>query len=590
MRQQLLQLRQAMKKENIDYYYVPTADFHESEYVGEHFQARAYISGFTGSAGYILVTKTEAILWTDGRYFIQAEKELENSGFQLYKMGLSSTPTIDEYLQQHIKPNEVLGFDARVVNVKTAQRIKDICDSHYADLIDCDLISQIWKNRPPLSQHQAFFLSEKYTGESVISKIAKVKDKIRENNCEAMIISSLDEVNYIFNIRGNDISYTPHVLSFAIISLENTKLFINQNKLDETITKELAIAGVEIYDYEEIYIHANELDCQVLCDFNTLNYRLFMSVHTAVVNVVSPIILMKAVKNETQIENMKLAQYKDGIIMAKLMYFIKTNANKIAMSELIIEEKIKELASQQENCFDLSFNTICGFKDHGAIIHYSATPETNYEINGNGLLLVDSGRQYLEGTTDITRTYGIGEVSEIEKEHYTAVLRGLINLSMAKFQYGVRGTNLDILARMPIWELGLDYRTGTGHGIGFVSGVHEAPNGIRWRIVPERNDSCVLEAGMFTTNEPGIYIDYKYGIRLENVLLTVPFTSNEYGHFMQFETVTYSPFDIDLIIVDKLTSIERKWLNDYHKEVYNKLQGALTEDERMFLRQYTREI
>lgn len=590
MRKELEKLRKVMKKEGIDYYYIPTSDYHESEYVGEYFQARKYVSGFSGSAGYLLVGLNEAILWTDGRYFVQAEIELENSGITLYKMGLENVLTIQEYLKLHLKKEEILGLDARVVNVMTAKHFAEICDEAYAEFKDCDLISEIWENRPELSKEKAFYLSEKYSGESIISKIAKLRDKIRENHCTSMVLSSLDEINYLFNIRGNDIEYTPHVLSFAIVGLDHVSLYIDQSKLNDEINKELEIAGVDVYDYEEIYRHANDLEEQVLCDFSSLNYRLYLSIRSAIINRKSPLILMKAIKNKVQIENMKYAHIKDGITMAKFMYWLKTNSNKIKMSEVSIQDKLAEIALQQENCFDMSFSTICGFKDHGAIIHYSATKESEYEVSGDGLLLVDSGRQYLEGTTDITRTYAIGNVSMTEKEHYTAVLRGLINLSMAKYQYGVRGVNLDILARQPIWELGLDYRTGTGHGIGFVSGVHEAPNGIRWRIVPERNDSCVLEEGMLTTNEPGIYLDYKYGIRLENILLTVPFTSNEYGKFLQFETITFSPFDIDLILVEQLTSTERKWLNEYHKEVYEKLQAYLTNEERLFLKEYTKEI
>lgn len=590
MKKELVELRKVMEKEGVDYYYIPTSDYHESEYVGDYFQARKFISGFSGSAGYLLVGLKEAILWTDGRYFVQAEMELENSGISLYKMGLDNVPTIKEYLKSHLKKDDVFAFDARVVNVANAIEFKGICDENYGEFKDCDLVSEIWKNRPALSKEKAFYLNEKYSGESIISKLAKLRDKIRENHCDSMVLSSLDEINYLFNIRGNDIAYTPHVLSFAIVGLDRVSLYIDQSKLNDEIREELEIAGVEIYDYEEVYRHANELEEQVLCDFRSLNYRLYLSIRSAIVNRASPLILMKSIKNKVQIENMKIAHIKDGITMAKFMYWLKTNVNKIKMDEVSIQDKLAEIALQQENCFDLSFNTICGFKDHGAIIHYSATKESAYEVSGDGLLLVDSGRQYLEGTTDITRTYAIGNVSLIEKEHYTAVLRGLINLSLAKYQYGVRGVNLDILARQPIWELGLDYRTGTGHGIGFVSGVHEAPNGIRWRIVPERNDSCILEEGMFTTNEPGIYLDYKYGIRLENVLLTAPFTTNEYGRFLQFETITFAPFDLELVLVDKLTSIERKWLNDYHKEVYDKLQSNLTNEERVFLKECTREI
>lgn len=590
MREELKKLRVAMEKEGVDYYYIPTSDYHESEYVGDYFAAREFVSGFSGSAGFLLVSQQDAILWTDGRYFIQAEIQLENSGFELYRMGMPSVPTIKEFLNQHLEADDVLGFDARVVNVDQALQFKDVCDNHYANLKDVDLITRIWDDRPPLSKEPAFFLSEKYSGESIISKLAKIRDSIRQEHCEALVMSALDEINYVFNIRGNDIAYTPHVLSFGIITMESASLFIDKAKLNDEIKKELEIANVDIYDYEDVYRYTNELDVQVLCDFRSLNYRLFLSLRTALVNKPSPVILMKAIKNKVQIENLYLAYQKDGVTMTKFMYWLKTNANKIAMDELMIEEKLAEIALAQENCFDLSFATICGFKDHGAIIHYKATPESNYKVEGNGLLLVDSGRQYLEGTTDVTRTYAIGEVSQIEKEHYTAVLRGVIALSMAKYQHGVRGVNLDILARGPIWEMGLDYRTGTGHGIGFVSGVHEAPNGIRWRIVPERDDSCVLEEGMITSNEPGIYLDYKYGIRLENILLTTPFISNEYGKFLQFETLTLTPFDLELVVVEMLTHYERKWLNEYHAEVYRRLQTDLNEEERVFLKEWTRAI
>lgn len=590
MRKELKKLRTAMEKEGVDFYYIPTSDYHESEYVGDFFAAREFVSGFDGSAGFLLISQEEAILWTDGRYFIQAEMQLENSGIELYRMGMPNVPTVKEYLNNKLDADDVLGFDARVVNVNQALEFKDVCDNHYATMKDVDLITRIWENRPELSKEPAFFLSEQYSGESIISKLAKIRDRIRQEHCEAFVMSTLDEINYVFNIRGNDVLYTPHVLSFAIITMESANIYLDQSKLNPEILKEFEIANVEVFDYEDVYRAANELDVQVLCDFRSLNYRLYLSLHTALVNKPSPVILMKAIKNQVQIENLYLAYQKDGVTMTKFMYWLKTNVNKIKMDELSIETKLKEIALTQKNCFDLSFSTICGFKDHGAIIHYKATPETSYVVEGNGLLLVDSGRQYLEGTTDITRTYAIGKVSEIEKEHYTAVLRGLIALSLAKYQYGVRGVNLDILARGPIWDLGLDYRTGTGHGVGFVSGVHEAPNGIRWRIVPERDDSCILEEGMITSNEPGIYIDYKYGIRLENIILTKAFQTNEYGRFLQFETLTLAPFDLELVKVDLLTQYERKWLNDYHSEVYRRIQADLTEAEREFLKECTRTI
>ena len=587
-------LRREMEKRHMDIYMVPTADFHESEYVGEYFKARRFITGFTGSAGVAVITKTESGLWTDGRYFIQAANQLKNSEVKLYKMGVEGVPTVEEFIEEKLPENGCLGFDGRVVNTAQGQKLESIVkDKNGTMKVEEDLIDFIWEDRPSLSKEPAWLLDERYAGESVISKMTRVREEMKKAGADTHVLTSLDDIAWLFNIRGNDATHFPIVLSFVILTLKDAEFFVNEEVLSEEIRKTFAEYGVTIRKYEEIYdaVKAFSANSHVWIDCNKVNYRIKNSIPEGVeiINRSNPTLLMKAVKNKTEIENIRKAQ-KDGVAFTKYMYWLKTNVGKIPMTEITTSDYLEDRRKEQENFLDLSFDTISAYQANGAMMHYSATKESCAELKPEGFLLVDSGAHYLEGSTDITRTMALGPITEKQKEYFTIVLRSNLNLAAAKFLYGCSGLNLDILSRGPLWDLGLDYRCGTGHGIGYLLNVHEAPNGFRWKHVPERNDGAVLEAGMVTTDEPGVYLEGEFGIRTENELICVEDEKNEYGQFMSFETVTYAPIDLDAVDPEAMTKKERKLLNDYHKMVYEKISPYLEEEEKEWLKKYTREI
>lgn len=588
-------LRKIMDENNIYAYIIPSSDFHQSEYVGDYFKSREYISGFTGSAGTIVITKNEAGLWTDGRYFSQAEDELKGSGIELFKCGMPGVLEIDEFLEKVMPQNSILAFDGRVISVSEGEKLSQKLNAKNIKIkYDNDLINIIWNERPSISNEKAFLLDIKYTGEDFKSKLNKVREAMKEKEATVHIISALDDIAWLFNIRGRDVKYNPVLISYAIVTLEDVYLFVDEEKLDDDIKLELSKCNTIIKPYLDIYEFVKQIDNKevVLLDKAKTNFAIYNNIPSDVekINSFNPCMLFKCIKNEVELDNIRKSHIKDGVAMTKFMYWLKTNIGKIYMDEVSVDEQLLKFRREQDGFIEPSFNTIAGYKDHGAIIHYSATKESAYELKGEGLLLVDSGGQYYDGTTDITRVYVLGEVEDIQKTHFTAVVRGMINLSMAKFMHGCRGYNLDILARGPIWELGLDYRTGTGHGIGFVLNVHEAPNGFRWKIVPERNDSCILEAGMVTTNEPGIYIDGSHGIRIENELITIKGEETEYGQLMEFEAITLAPIDLDGIRPELMTKKEIEYLNNYHKKVYDKISPFLNENEREWLKEYTRAI
>ena len=588
-------LRKIMDENNIYAYIIPSSDFHQSEYVGDYFKSREYISGFTGSAGTIVITKNEAGLWTDGRYFSQAEDELKGSGIELFKCGMPGVLEIDEFLEKVMPQNSTLAFDGRVISVSEGEKLSQKLNAKNIKIkYDNDLINIIWNERPSISNEKAFLLDIKYTGEDFKSKLNKVREAMKEKEATVHIISALDDIAWLFNIRGRDVKYNPVLISYAIVTLEDVYLFVDEEKLDDDIKLELSKCNTIIKPYLDIYEFVKQIDNKevVLLDKAKTNFAIYNNIPSDVekINSFNPCMLFKCIKNEVELDNIRKSHIKDGVAMTKFMYWLKTNIGKIHMDEVSVDEQLLKFRQEQDGFIEPSFNTIAGYKDHGAIIHYSATKESAYELKGEGLLLVDSGGQYYDGTTDITRVYVLGEVEDIQKTHFTAVVRGMINLSMAKFMHGCRGYNLDILARGPIWELGLDYRTGTGHGIGFVLNVHEAPNGFRWKIVPERNDSCILEAGMVTTNEPGIYIYGSHGIRIENELITIKGEETEYGQLMEFEAITLAPIDLDGIRPELMTKKEIEYLNNYHKKVYDKISPFLNENEREWLKEYTRAI
>ena len=595
IKSRLNKLREYMQEYNIYAYIIPSSDNHQSEYVGDHFKSRQFISGFTGSAGTVIVTLEEAGLWTDGRYFIQAEKQLEGTGIKLFKMGEEGVPTTDEYLYQSIPEGKVLGFDGRLISAKEGSTLADkLSNKNITIEYNYDLVDRIWEDRPLLSTKSAYLLEEKYAGETFSSKLARLREVMKENGVQNHVITTLDDIAWLFNIRGRDVLYTPVVLSYALITLNDVYLFIDENKLDENILNELNKENVKIMPYNDIYEFVKTIDVseKVLVDESKVNYAILNNIPSEIekINDYNPTMFMKAKKNPVELENIRNSHIKDGVAFTKFMYWLKQNIGKIEISEISAAKKLEDLRREQEGFIEPSFSTIAGYKEHAAMMHYSATEESDYKLEKEHLFLIDSGGQYFDGTTDITRTIALGELNDELKRHFTAVVRGMINLSMAKFLYGVKGYNLDILARRPMWNMGIDYKCGTGHGVGFVGTIHEAPNGFRWRIIPERFDSAVLEEGMVTTNEPGIYVEGSHGIRIENELITKKAEKNEYGQFMEFEVVTFAPIDLDAIDVEEMNREEREYLNYYHQLVYDKLSPFLTEEEQVWLKEYTRAI
>lgn len=594
IKERLRQLREKMEERKIDVYVVPTSDFHESEYVGGHFKAREFITGFTGSAGTAIITMEEAGLWTDGRYFIQAEAQLEGSTVTLYKMGEEGVPTMEEFVKDKLPENGTLGFDGRVINGTLGDKFAEIVKEKKGTLsVDEDLIDFIWKERPMLPIEPAYILETKYTGASAEEKLERVRNEMKRKGADAHIITSLDDIAWLLNIRGNDIPHYPVVLSFAIVTLEHCIWFVHKEALNDEVSDYLAKNHVKSQEYNTIYDYVSKLNAKkIWIDKNYVNYRICNAISKEIelMNEGNPTQQMKAVKNETEIRNIRNAHIKDGVAFTKFMYWLKKHIGKEKITELSASDYLESKRKEQDGFIDISFDTISAYGANAAMMHYSASEESNAVLEQKGFLLVDSGGHYFEGSTDITRTIALGELTEEQKLHFTTVARSNLNLAAAKFLYGCRGINLDILSRGPLWEMGIDYKCGTGHGIGYLLNIHEGPNGFRWKIVPERNDSSVLEEGMVTTDEPGVYLEGKYGIRTENELICKKAEKNEYGQFMEFETVTYAPIDLDAIEPEEMTRKERGLLNKYHKMVFEKISPYLDSNEKEWLKEYTREI
>ena len=595
IQERLKALRAEMEKRGITVYVVPTADFHESEYVGDHFKARKFITGFTGSAGTAVITLDEAGLWTDGRYFVQAENQLKDSTVTLYRMGEEGVPTVDEFGKDRLKEGGCLGFDGRVVNGTWGGKLEKIAAEKNVSMhVTEDLIDLIWEDRPALSKQPLFILEEKYSGKSTADKIGDLRKAMKENGADVHILTSLYDIAWLLNIRGNDIDYVPVVLSYLVLNETECIWFLQEEVVDDKIRAYLEENHITTKPYDAIYDYVPEIpaDAVVLMNRGTVNYRIVNSLDKAikVVDKPNPTELMKAVKNKTEVDNTRAAHVKDGVAFTKFMYWLKTNIGKIPMTEISASDYLEARRREQDNFIELSFNTICAYGANAAMMHYAATPESDAELKPEGFLLVDSGGHYFEGTTDITRTMALGPITDEMRLHFTTVCRSNMNLAHAKFLYGCTGLNLDILSRGPLWEMGIDYKCGTGHGVGYVLNVHEGPNGFRWRVVPERHDNGVLEEGMITTDEPGVYLEGKYGIRTENELVCHKAEKNEYGQFMEFENITYAPIDLDAIAPDLLSAREKKMLNDYHKMVYDTISPYMTAEENEWLKRYTRAI
>ena len=593
--QRLSDLRREMKSRGIDIYVVPTADFHGSEYVGEHFKARQFITGFTGSAGTAVITAEEAGLWTDARYFLQADAQLKDSGVTLYRMGEEGVPTLQEFLADKLPQGGCIGFDGRTVSGSEGRAYRKLADDKKGRLsVDEDLIGLIWAERPPLPAGKVWRYGIEYAGRTTAEKLAAVRKEMEKAGADRHILTSLYDIAWLLNVRGSDIAFVPVVLSYLAITKEACIWFVQNEAVPEEIAADLGACGVVLRPYSDVYDYVKTIRAgeKVLMDTGSANYRLCSTLPAGVVlrDQMNPTTPMKAAKNETELKATRNAHLKDGVLMCKFIYWLKRNIGKVPMTEISASDYLAELAAKQPGFLDLSFGTICGYGPHGAIIHYGATPETDVPLKPEGLLLVDSGRHYIDGTTDITRTIALGPVTAEMKEDFTRVARANLNLMYARFLYGCSGMNLDILARGPFWEAGLDFKHGTGHGIGHLLNVHEGPNGFRWRRSPDRSEHAVLEEGMITSDEPGIYLEGKYGIRLENEVLCRKGEKNEYGQFMYFENLTYVPFDLDCIEPEQMDRSEIRRLNDFHAQVYEKVSPYLEPEEAAWLKEATRPI
>lgn len=586
-------LRAIMKREGIDYYYIPTADFHESEYVVEYFKARKFITGFTGSAGVAVIGQEEAWLWTDGRYFIQAAAQIEGSGFGLMKMGQEGVPTVMQYLGEKLQEGQCIGFDARVVNTNDAKEFAKIAAKKHGSLkTDNDLLDEVWTDRPALVHQPADVLKDEFNGEATASKLARVREQMEKEEAQYHIISTLDDIAWILNVRGNDIPHVPVVLSFLVIGKEDAMWFVEENALSDAVKEMAAECGITIRPYEDVYAYAATIpeNSTVLLDKRKVNFRITnaLSETVHIVSKANPSQLMKAIKNEIELENTRKAHLLDGIAVTKFMYWLKKNVGKIPMDEVSVSDYLQSLREQMEGYRDISFDTIAGYNANAAMMHYKAEPDTAAKLEPQGMLLVDSGGHYDTGTTDITRTFVLGPISDIQKKHFTMVVKSNLNLANVKFLYGCNGISLDVICREPIWKENLDYQCGTGHGVGYLLNVHEGPNSFRWQYRPGFDNP--FEAGMITTDEPGIYLQDQYGIRTENELICVKGEKNQYGQFMGFENITYVPIDLDGIDKQYLNAEDVKQLNDYHKMVYEKISPYMTPEENEWLKEYTREI
>ena len=586
-------LQNAMEQQNIDCYIIPTDDYHHSEYVGDYFKFREYMTGFSGSAGTVVFTREKAGLWTDGRYFIQAEAQLKGSGITLYKSGEPEVPTIEEFLKKELEEGAVLGFDGRTVSYAQGEKYRQIAEGEGASIeFRLDLAPDTWTGRPEMSTEPAFLLEDEYSGENIESKLKRIREKMKENGCNAHILSSLDDIAWLFNIRGNDIAYCPLVLSYAIVYNNSVELFANSQKFSEEIVNLFAENQIQIYPYEDIYRVVSEMTSEdkVLLDSKIMNYRLYQAISkdTVIVYKQNPEILMKSVKNEIQAENLRKAHLKDAVAHTKFMYWLKKNIGRVEITELSASARLEGLRAEQEHFLGPSFGPISAYGEHGAIVHYSADEKSNVPLKEGKLFMTDTGGHYLEGSTDITRTVALGEVGNIEKEHFTLVARAMLRLANTVFLYGCSGANLDCIAREVFWKEGLNFNHGTGHGVGYLLNIHEGPINFRWK--EGERPAPALEENMVITDEPGIYIEGSHGIRLENELLVRKTVKNEYGQFMNFEILTYVPIDLDAILPEKMSTEEKEMLNHYHKQVYEKVSPYLSEEERIWLKEYTRAV
>ena len=581
--ERLARLRREMAQRGMDGYVVVTDDFHGSEYVGDFFKARAYLSGFTGSAGTLVVLPDRAALWTDGRYFLQAAEQLTGSTIELMRMGQPGAPAIGAFLAQHLPEGGVLGFDGRTVSSSFAGTLEKALEAKHIRFAGGeDLVDAVWPDRPALSDRPVWELTG--CGLSREEKLAKLREKMAAEDAAYLLLTSLTEIAWALDLRGGDVACTPVFLSFLLIGREDAQLCIQPQAVPADIVEKLTACGVTLRPYGAIYdlLRALPAGTRVMADSATANYRIMESLsHAEVLDQPSPAVLMKACKTQEETDGFRAAHIKDGAALCRFLYWLKTRIGEEPMTELSAAARLAAFRAEQPDFLDLSFDTIAGYGPHGAIVHYDPTPETDVPLHPEGLLLVDSGAHYRQGTTDVTRTIALGPVTQEEKRMFTLVLKGHLALAAARFPHGATGENLDVLARLPLWEQGLDYNHGTGHGVGFILSVHEGPQSFRWRSTDGRR--IPLEEGMVISNEPGYYEAGKFGIRHENLVLVRAGETTDYGQFMYLEPLTMAPFDRDAIDVSLLTEAELAQLNGYHRLVYDTVAPLLPAEEQAWL-------
>lgn len=589
--QRLSDLREVMRREHLDAFIFPSTDPHNSEYTPERWKGREWISGFSGSAGTAVVTREAAALWTDSRYFISAEEQLRDSGFQLMKLKVRGTPGIAEWIGQRLDAENgtEVGIDGMVASEAVVEAlIRELRHNGGLTLrTNFDPLRQIWKDRPGIPEEQVYIQLEEYAGEPATAKIERIRRALRTLRADGILVSALDDIAWTLNLRGKDVRCNPVFVSFLLISSKEVTLFVNEQKLTPEVKNYLSRQGVRTAAYEDVTKGLRDyFEYNILLDPNKTAYTLAKQVRTQeVIRRESPIPGMKAIKNDTEISGFRSAMIKDGVALVRFLKWLKPAVEAGGETELTVDRKLTALRAAQPLFKDISFDTIAGYGAHGAIVHYTATQKTAARLEPHGFLLLDSGAQYRDGTTDITRTIALGPVSDFEKHVYTLVLKGHIQLELCKFPDGTTGTQLDILARQAMWNEGMNYMHGTGHGVGSFLNVHERPHQIRMEWVP-----TPFRAGMVVTNEPGIYMEGQFGVRIENVLLVTPYKETDFGSFLQFEPLTLCPIDTSPVIKEELTAEEIAWLNNYHRTVLNTLRPHLESDEEEWLRKATRPI
>lgn len=582
-------LRMTFRPNNIKAFIIPSTDPHLSEYVAPYWMSREWISGFTGSAGTAVILMDKAGLWTDSRYFLQAEKELEGSGITLYKEMLPETPSITKFLCQNLKPGESVSIDGKMFSVQQVEQMKEDLSPYQLQVnLFGDPLKNIWKDRPSMPDAPAFIYDVKYAGKSCGEKVAAIRTELKKKGIFALFLSSLDEIAWTLNLRGSDVHCNPVIVSYLLVTQDEVVYFISPEKITQEVNEYLQEQQVSLRKYDEAESFLNSFAGEnILIDPKKTNYAIYSAINPAckVVRGESPVTLLKAIRNEQEIAGIHHAMQRDGVALVKFLKWLEASVLSGKETELSVDRKLHEFRAAQPLYMGESFDTIAGYKEHGAIVHYSATEESDVTLQSKGFLLLDSGAQYLDGTTDITRTIALGELTEEEKTDYTLILKGHIALAMAKFPAGTRGAQLDVLARMPIWSHGMNFLHGTGHGVGHFLSVHEGPQSIRMNENP-----IVLQPGMVTSNEPGVYKAGSHGIRTENLTLVCKDKEGMFGEYFKFETITLCPICKKGIIKEMLTAEEVKWFNDYHQTVYKKLSPSLNEEEKKWLLEATKAI